>query len=129
MLRKEEDYIRSKAGTQDPFRVPEGYFEQLTGQLMQRLPQAGTTAAAPHRRTLLRRLTPARLRLTSAAAIAAVTLATGAMLLTRHRMQPTASPVHADLYTEAVGDEYIDNALDYAMVSNHEIASYLYNAN
>ena len=34
----EEDYIRNKMGNKNPFTVPEGYFEQLTGDIMSKIP-------------------------------------------------------------------------------------------
>ncbi len=36
---KEEDKIQKKIGTENPFRVPEGYFENLTSEVMNRLPE------------------------------------------------------------------------------------------
>ena len=33
-----EEYIRSRAGKENPFRVPEGYFEGLASQVMANLP-------------------------------------------------------------------------------------------
>ena len=36
---KEEDFIRKKYGSGNPFKVPEGYFEQFTSELMSKLPE------------------------------------------------------------------------------------------
>jgi len=36
---EEEKYIEELAGKRNPFMVPEGYFEQLTSQVMQSLPE------------------------------------------------------------------------------------------
>jgi hypothetical protein len=36
---KEEDKILKKIGTDNPFTVPEGYFENLTSQVMNQLPE------------------------------------------------------------------------------------------
>ena len=36
---KEEDMLLSKVGRSNPFTVPEGYFEGLTNQVMERLPE------------------------------------------------------------------------------------------
>ena len=38
-LMKEEDKILKKVGTENPFRVPDGYFENLTSEVMSRLPE------------------------------------------------------------------------------------------
>lgn len=36
---KEEDYMLKKIGTENAFHVPEGYFENLTSEIMNRLPE------------------------------------------------------------------------------------------
>ena len=36
---KEEDYILKKIGKENHFQTPEGYFEQLTSEVMNRLPE------------------------------------------------------------------------------------------
>ena len=40
---KEEDKLLKKLGTENPFRVPEGYFEGFTSDLMSRLPEKEKT--------------------------------------------------------------------------------------
>ena len=40
---KEEDKLLKKIGTENPFRVPEGYFESFTSDLMSRLPEKEKT--------------------------------------------------------------------------------------
>ena len=40
---KEEDNLLKKIGTENPFRVPEGYFESFTSDLMSRLPEKEKT--------------------------------------------------------------------------------------
>lgn len=42
-LMKEEDKLLKKIGTENPFRVPEGYFESFTSDLMSRLPEKEKT--------------------------------------------------------------------------------------
>lgn len=42
-LMKEEDKLLKKVGTENPFRVPEGYFENFTSDLMSRLPEKEKT--------------------------------------------------------------------------------------
>ena len=37
-MMEREEYIRSRAGKENPFRVPEGYFEGLASQVMADLP-------------------------------------------------------------------------------------------
>ena len=40
---KEEDKLLKKIGTENPFRVPEGYFEGFTSDLMSRIPEKEKT--------------------------------------------------------------------------------------
>ncbi len=35
----EEDILKKKLGTSSPFQVPEGYFERLTSEVMDKLPE------------------------------------------------------------------------------------------
>lgn len=42
-LMKEEDKLLKKIGTENPFRVPEGYFEGFTSDLMSHLPEKEKT--------------------------------------------------------------------------------------
>ena len=35
----EEEYLYSRMGKKNPFTVPEGYFEQLTAQILEKLPE------------------------------------------------------------------------------------------
>lgn len=42
-LMKEEDKLLKKIGTENPFRVPEGYFEGFTSDLMSRIPEKEKT--------------------------------------------------------------------------------------
>ena len=39
MLMKEEDNILKRVGKENPFRVPDGYFEHLTSKVMDSLPE------------------------------------------------------------------------------------------
>ena len=41
-MENEEKYIREKMGDKSPFRVPEGYFDQLASRVMSQLPEQTT---------------------------------------------------------------------------------------
>jgi hypothetical protein len=43
---KEEDDILRRCGTGNPFKVPEGYLDNLSDRIMNSLPEKGTTARA-----------------------------------------------------------------------------------
>ena len=115
----EEMYIQEKVGKRNPFRVPEGYFDNLTAQVMQLLPEQ------PQRRAKSVFMRP----VFYAAASICVLLVAGAAWLWHTEMAASSeAPVQAQVATQpqqAEGDVYIDEAADYMMLDNHEIYAYL----
>lgn len=126
-MKKEESYIRNRCGSRTPFRVPEGYFEQFTPRLMNRLPQqeakpapASTPRIGLHRRHWLY----------AAATVCGIALLTGGAYRMIQRSNigsipaVTANVWTGDLTTGSDDDEF-NEVLDYALVDNQEIAMYL----
>lgn len=116
---KEEDLIRKKCGSKDPFRVPEGYFENFTSELMDRLPERPAMQVARPKRRIFR-----------FAKYAAAAVLCGIAVAGTFRLTQRAAPDHTAAYTAGITtgenpDSDMDDYLDYAMVSNQEIAQYL----
>ena len=128
MEHNDELYLKKTVGNRNPFRVPEGYFEQFTDQLMQQLPEREDTVAKQldiaqkhvsqtlARRTLLRPLL-------YAAACTALALMLG---VSYYFMQSTApsnepAPIAVVATTPATDYSYYEEAADYAMFDNTEI--------
>lgn len=110
MITKEEQRIDELGGRNNPFRVPEGYFEQFDARLMARLPRTEKKAKEV-------RLMPRLWRY--AAAVLIIVGVGSAIIWNRQSSAPIA-------YNEEVEmEEYYNEALDYAMVDNMEIAAYL----
>ncbi len=108
---KDEDIIRKMTeGAKNPFVVPEGYFDGFTARLM------ATRLPAAQRRP--RRILP---RIWRYAAALFVVLGAGTVLLFSSRSNRLAENDGAEQYQE----EYINDALDYALVSNSNIELYL----
>jgi hypothetical protein len=104
-MNHEEVTFNDRKMKANPFRVPEGYFEQLPSQVMSKLPDRTVRA----RRAPLRRL----LYAAASVVVALVIGATAYFQLQSHDEQDlTAS---AETYT------YMDEAADYAMLDNIEI--------
>lgn len=114
---KEEDYIPRKTAPENPFKVPEGYFEQFTESLMNRLPKQ-----QPRNTSLFKRLRPVWY---AAATVCGIVLSTGYLFL-RHA-DSTDIPPYDEPAISIVdeSDELTDELLDYAMTDNMEIAYYL----
>lgn len=120
---KEEDFIRKKCGSNNPFKVPEGYFEQFTANMMSQLPEK------PHTATVM---APSHSRSWKAIWYAAAAVVCGAMFLgtyyiqLSHRHQSSGLPQTS--FETLTEETYMNDLLDYTMVSNYEIASYLTDA-
>ena len=50
-MMNEERFIRSKAGERMPFRVPDGYFDNFTTLMMDKLPSQEEAKVVPMRRS------------------------------------------------------------------------------
>jgi len=120
-MTNEELYLQEKVGKGTPFRVPEGYFEQLTSQVMSQLPdkpshddvQAGTRAKV----VMLRRW------LYAAACVAAIVVLSLTFAFNNRQDAADQRPLTATV--SAVDNDYMDEAVDYAMIDNAEIYAYL----
>lgn len=123
----EEDYLNSKMGKRNPFTVPEGYFEQLTQQVMDKIPQAVTTEMKPVRKpakiAVMKRLRP---WLYAAACICVGVFIAAIAFNNRSEVatpQPASQQIAVNEPTDYnyYSDSYIDEEADYAMIDNQEI--------
>lgn len=109
-----------------PFKVPEGYFDTLCDRIMERLPEQ----EKPRRTFLMRLMTLRALRhaIATAAAclVAAVIIQTSVHYYRSLQKNETISAaITEEIIKEYQDEEYVEQALDYAMIDNHEIAIYL----
>ena len=119
----EEDYIRSKMGNRNPFTVPEGYFEQLTAQVMQKLPaqemqaQQRLSAQEPKKSAVIRYLRPLLY------AAACICLAMFGVTVYQNLDKQTADTLQSNIpqISMEYNDDFIDEAADYAMLDNEDI--------
>lgn len=115
MTQEEKTLRQLTEGRENPFHVPDGYFEQFTDRLMQQLPRqerkAKTVSLMP--------------RLWRYAAAVVLIAGVGSVIYWNQSTQPTALANNYDTAQE----EYYNEALDYIMVDNMEIAEYLTEAN
>ena len=104
-MMNEELYIKNRLGDRNPFRVPEGYFDSLTAEVMEKLPEEP-------RKGILVRLRP---WMYAAACLVAV-LFTATLYL----MSPEASGQMATAETTTT-DTYVEDVADYVMADNNDI--------
>jgi len=123
-MMNEEEYIRSKMGQKNPFKVPDGYFDKLTQQVMDRLPEQQTDRL-PEQQTneqqpkkksaIIRHLRP----LLYAAACICIAVFTATFFFGSHvEEDDTVANAQQDA---TYSDTYIDEAADYAMIDNEDI--------
>ncbi len=119
-MMNEEDYLNSKMGKRNPFTVPEGYFEQLTSQVMQKLPEAKAEKPA-----LIKRLRPwlyAAACVCVGVFIAAVAFNNNNEEVRKQMRIATAEQKSVESY---YSDSYYEDEANYAMVDNQDIYAYL----
>ena len=116
----EEDYLNSKLGKKNPFTVPEGYFEQLTAQVMEKLPEKQVAKTAT-----IKRLRP---WFYAAACICIGVFIAGIAFNNNNdegRKQMQMATAEQEYVESYYSDSYIDEEADYAMVDNQDIYAYL----
>jgi hypothetical protein len=113
-MMNEEEYIRTRISGDNPFKVPEGYFEQLTADVMSRLPER----KAQHR-TLFVRLRP----LMYAAACLCVVIFSAAIYFNSDHDDNLNSTVAQTVAQQenVISEEYVEDAVDYVMADNNDI--------
>lgn len=127
---KEEDILSKKYGKETPYQVPDSYFEQLTSDVMNALPQ----------RTEVPSVRPAKIhRLHPLWYVAAAVTGLLFYLGLRHPASQPSSATGTPAEYLSIGDsengisaedsDDIDAWLDYTMMNNSEIEYYLTVAN
>ena len=113
MEHNDELYLKQTVGNRNPFSVPDGYFEQLTEQVMQQLP-ARERPIAPEQ--------PATAQ--PVARKQALMLGVSYYFMQSPAASTDAAPMAAAAAPApyvAPDNSYIDDAADYAMLDNTEI--------
>lgn len=115
---KEEDNILKKIGTENAFRVPEGYFENLASEVMNRLPEKEKPAFEKREVTMWERVKPW---------VYMTAMFAGAALIIRvASSDPTPAATDRTAADEADTEmEYINMAVDNSMLDDYSLYVYL----
>lgn len=120
---KEEDNILKKVGKENAFRVPDGYFENLTSEVMNKLPEKENQASIFREPTRWERIKP---WLYMAAMFA------GAALIIRTASFNPSSEADTiameDSETELISDEYINTVVEGSMLDDYSLYIYVTDA-
>lgn len=112
----EEQYLINKAGKENPFRVPEGYFDSLASQVMSRVDAEGNK---PQDMPMIEKMAKTvwlRPVLYAAASVCALFISVTAY------QHFTAQPVENTTEQVAVySEDSFDEAADYVMIDNQDI--------
>ena len=117
MMTNEETFLKERLGCDNHFRVPEGYFEQLTQQVMQQLPE---------RQPRKSKLVTLRPWLYAAACVVVLLVMSVTLLMPQQggTSEPAVMAVATTTTTNSQAtdnQEYMDDAADYAMLDNVDI--------
>lgn len=118
--RIEEEEIIKKCGKENPFRVPEGYFENFTQEMMDLLPEQ-TEQPLTLKVTLWERVKPL---LYLAAMFAGMMLCVRYLVIGEEQNQelPTAT------FSETFSDQEIETIVNYTMMDDYTLYQYLTDA-
>ena len=117
----EEKYLIEKVGRENPFRVPEGYFDTLSSQIMAKVEAEGVEArdikTGKEKRAKVVWLRPV---LYAAASVCALFISVVAYQ--SHTDQGVAAPAqNVVANNQMMMDNYFDEAADYVMLDNQDI--------
>ncbi len=121
---KEDTELKKKIGKENPFKVPEGYFENIVPEIMKQLPEAEAQESVEI--TMWERVKPW---------VYMVAMFCGLMFGLRVMMMD--KPVNKEMNTgnvsmtdsvQGIPDEYIDPILDQAMMDDYTLYMYLTDA-
>lgn len=121
---KEEDILLKKLGKEDSFKVPDGYFENLTSEVMNKLPEKEKVVFKEEPVSTWTRLKP--LLYMAAMFVGAALIIRGAS--SDRKSVADIDVVATEIETEVVSDEMIDMALDRAMLDDYSLYVYLSDA-
>ncbi len=119
---KEEDNLLKKIGTGNPFKVPEGYFENLTSEVMNKLPEKEQPVLKVKQPGVWDKMKPW--------VYMAAMFAGAAMIIrvasTEHKPADEMAVMGTD--TEIVSDQFINAVVEGSMIDDYSLYVYLSDA-
>ena len=114
---KEEQYLIERVGKENPFRVPEGYFDTLVDQVMERVDAspAPVVPLSEHKP----RVVWLRPVLYAAASVCALFLSV--TVYQHFASQSVNTPTEHVVASVSTSQDAFDEAADYVMIDNQEI--------
>ena len=119
-MTREENILKERFGKQNPFKVPDGYFDHLTEKIMENLPEQEVRVIDIRSRQTLWQKMPLR---KIAAAVAVVVLLGGGSFWAwqHHDSKMVAHAKKHEQKTVSSDDAAFNEMADYAMIDNEAI--------
>lgn len=115
-----EEYLKQRLGSpRNPFKVPDGYFDNFTQELMEKLPEKNAALT-------IRRKPVVRAWMYAAASVVVAVFTISAYFLFSQKDDAQAAQFADSQASSVITESYVDDAVDYAMLDNHEIYAALY---
>ncbi|MDR0938969.1 MAG: hypothetical protein LBN29_06410 [Mediterranea sp.] len=128
---KEEDNIKKKLGKENPFQVPEGYFERLASEMMSHLPERTENDHEEEpevsRWTRLKPFLYLAAMFVGAALIVRVA-STDDRMSADKATASTATETTMAMDSTAISDEMLDATIDRVMLDDYSLYVYLSDA-
>lgn len=121
-MKNMEELIKAKYGKANHYRVPDGYFDSLSAQIMDKLPENRQPVVGGNFRKFIRPM------LYAACTIAAVFTVISLVNQNETHNDPVEATTVADA-NSTINDTYSDAIADYAMMDNLDIYACLENDN
>ena len=127
-----EELLKQKFGQENPFKVPEGYFDNFASKFMEQLPEEEPKAVEVEMPVAKRTWISPMRRFAIAASFAAVLFGAATYYAStgvnkdQDSQTEMASVALKNTETKSVQSDYMmDEMVDFAMIDNAEIYSYL----
>ena len=120
-MTREENILKERFGKQNPFKVPDGYFDHLTEKIMENLPEQEVRVIDIRSRQTLWQKMPLR-KIAAAVAVAAL-LGGGTFWALQHEgdSKMAAHTKKHEQKTVSSDDAAFNEMADYAMIDNEAI--------
>ena len=128
-MTREENILKERFGKQNPFKVPDGYFDHLTERIMENLPEQEVRVIDIRSRQTLWQKLPLR-KIAAAVAVTAL-LGGGTFWALQHEgnSKVVAHAKHHEQKTVGSEEAAFNEMADYAMIDNETIYASLMTEN
>lgn len=109
-MMNEEMYIKSRMGNKNPFRVPEGYFDNFAAEMMKNLPEQPKQSIVVRMRPWM---------------YAAACLLVAVLTATIYFYAPDVTVQNIADASYPNSESYVEEVADYVMADNNDIYAYL----